>query len=129
MFGVPTAYSDDPYRAAEAALEIRKIILGTEPPAVEGTVINIGCQIGMAFGPVFSAEIGEPRGRREFNVLGDTVNTAARLMGKAIGNRVLMTEKLYEQIKDKINCESLGSMPLKGKAGRLKIYSLEGPLT
>jgi class 3 adenylate cyclase len=128
MFGVPTAYSDDPMRAAEAALEIRKIILETEPPALEETVINIGCQVGMAFGPVFSAEIGEPRGRREFNVLGDTVNTAARLMGKAIGNRILMTESMQEQIKGKMNCESLGSMPLKGKAGRLKIYSLEGKL-
>jgi class 3 adenylate cyclase len=40
-----------------------------------------------------------------------------------------MTEQLHEQIKDKMKIESLGPMPLKGKADRLKIYSLEGPLS
>jgi adenylate cyclase len=81
----------------------------------------------MARGPVFAAEIGEPRGRREFNILGDTVNTAARLMGKAVGNRILMTEAVYEAISDRFDCESLGSMPLKGKSKRLPIFALDGP--
>jgi class 3 adenylate cyclase len=80
----------------------------------------------MACGPVFAAEIGEPRGRREFNVLGDTVNTAARLMGRAVGNRILVTEQVCGQLRDKFRCESLGAMPLKGKAAPVKVFSLEG---
>ena len=126
LFGAPTAHTDDPARAADAALAIREIVLNTEAPAVSGRTVEIECQIGMNIGPVFAAEIGEPRGRREFNVLGDPVNTAARLMGRALGNRVLLTEALYNEVADRFRCESLGSMPLKGKSTRLRVYALEG---
>lgn len=128
LFGVPIAHANDPVRAARAALDIKEIIASVEPPIVGGKEINIECQIGMNFGPVFAAEIGESRGRREFNVLGNTVNTAARTMGKAIGNRILLTEHLYEHIKDDFDCDALGAMPLKGRSLRLKLYSLKGPL-
>nr|MBN1228282.1 adenylate/guanylate cyclase domain-containing protein [Anaerolineae bacterium] len=126
MFGVPVAHTNDPQRACEAALAIRDIIAGVKPPEVGGRELTIECQIGMTCGPVFAAEIGEPRGRREFNVLGNTVNTSARLMGKALGNRILITEDLYEQVKDSFDCDALGAMPLKGRSVRLKLYSLVG---
>ncbi len=125
LFGVPTAHTDDPLRAVEAALAIRDIVLKAEAPAIGGREISLACQIGISQGPVFAAEIGEPRGRREFNVLGDAVNTAARLMGKALGNRILMTEAVYGQVCDRFGCRSLGRIPLKGKSTRLEIYALE----
>lgn len=128
MFGVPTARTDDPTRAADAALAIRNIVLNAEPLMVGGSEVTTECQIGMAHGPVFAAEIGELRGRREFNTLGDTVNTAARLMGRALGNRIVITEALHEAIRDRFTCKSLGSMPLKGKTGRRKVFSLEEQL-
>jgi len=78
----------------------------------------------MARGPVFGAEIGEPRGRREFNVLGDSVNTAARLMGRAVGNRILITEAIQREIAARFNCQSLGPMRLKGKAAPTPVFAL-----
>lgn len=125
MFGVPNAHTDDPVRAASAALKIRDIIMNVIPPTVGGKEVTISCQIGAARGPVFAAEIGEPRGRREFNILGDTVNTAARLMGKALGNRILMTETVKESLEDRFEVDSIGSMPLKGKSGRIPLFALE----
>jgi class 3 adenylate cyclase len=115
-------------RAAEAALAIRDVITSLRPPTAGGKEVTISCQIGMARGSVFAAEIGEPRGRREFNILSDTVNTAARLMGRALGNRILMNEAVQEDIKNLFACETLGSMPLKGKTERIPIYGLRGPL-
>jgi class 3 adenylate cyclase len=126
IFGSPVAHSDDPTRAAAAALRIKNVIESVDAPTVRGKKIELSCQIGMSYGPVFAAEIGEPRGRREFNILGDTVNTAARLMGKAIGGRILVSEWLYPFIKDDFELDSLGSMPLKGKSRRVKLYSLIG---
>jgi adenylate cyclase len=82
----------------------------------------------MARGPVFAAEIGEPRGRREYNVLGDTVNTAARLMGKAKAGQILMTQAVHEKILNTFACKSHGPLPLKGKAVSIPIYSLRGRL-
>ncbi|NJN43739.1 MAG: adenylate/guanylate cyclase domain-containing protein [Anaerolineae bacterium] len=82
-FGTPKVYPDYPLRAAETALAVRNIIQQLPPIQVNGAPIQLYCQIGVNYGPTFSAEIGEPRGRREFNVLGDTINTAARLMNRA----------------------------------------------
>ncbi|MGF1505356.1 MAG: adenylate/guanylate cyclase domain-containing protein, partial [Anaerolineae bacterium] len=126
MFGAPVAHSDDPQRAAACALAIREIVSTIEPLVVNDHTIEVECQIGMSHGPTFSAEIGEPRGRREFNILGDTVNTSARLMSKAVGSRILVSDWLYPFIKDDFQLDSLGSMPLKGKKRRVKLYALEG---
>lgn len=128
FFGVPNAHTDDPIRAANAALAIRDLIKDFDPPQANGSKIEVSCQIGLARGAAFSAEIGEMRGRREFNILGDTVNTAARLMGRALGNRILITDTVYEAIKERFKCDSMGKMPLKGKETDLAIYALAGPL-
>lgn len=125
FFGVPTGHTDDAARAAEAAIAIREIIASFDTPVVGGKKVEISCQIGLSRGPCFAAEIGEPRGRREFNVLGDTVNTAARLMGRAVGNRIMVTEWVQEEVKDRFQCDPLGSMTLKGKEKRISIFALE----
>lgn len=123
-FGVPNSHTDDPLRAASAALAIRDILMQLPTPKVHGEQIEIVCQIGIARGPVFAAEIGEPRGRREFNILGDTVNIAARLMTRAGQNEILLTEPTYQAIAHRYVCESLGEFSLKGKAVSLPIFAL-----
>ena len=109
-------------------MAIREIIGALDPPVVGGKKVEVSCQIGLSRGPCFAAEIGEPRGRREFNVLGDTVNTAARLMGRAIGNRIMVTEWVQEEIKERFKCDNLGSMTLKGKEKRIPIFALANPV-
>ncbi len=126
-FGVPTAHTNDPFRAAQAALAICDVIASVKPPTVGNAVPEITCQIGIAQGPAFAAEIGELRGRREFNVLGDTINTAARLMNRAGANQILMTGSVYECLGGHFKCEALGSASLKGKAAPTPIYALLGP--
>ncbi len=123
-FGAPNAHTNDTARAASAALDIRDIIANLDPPTVSGKQVTVSCQIGMTHGPAFAAEIGEPRGRREFNLLGDTVNTAARLMGRALGNRILISDAVRQEISHLFKCQSIGSMPLKGKKDRMPIFAL-----
>jgi adenylate cyclase len=126
FFGVPTAHTDDAYRAATAALSIRDIITNLDTPVVGGEKVSVHCQIGLSKGSVFSAEIGEMRGRREFNALGDTVNTAARLMSKAKHNQILMTEAVYEEVGRLLDCQEAGMVPLKGKSTAVMLYELRG---
>ncbi len=123
-FGAPTAHTDDSLRAAEAALAIREIVAELPQPLADNQPVQLSCQIGLAHGSVFTAEIGEPRGRREFNVLGDIVNTAARLMGRAGENQILATAPVFEELESSMVWEPLGVMPLKGKAEPIPIYSL-----
>jgi class 3 adenylate cyclase len=126
FFGAPVAHANDPQRAADAALAIRDVVSRLTAPAVAARPVELSCQIGLALGPVFAAEVGEPRGRREYNVLGDTVNVAARLMGRAIGNRILMTESLHQQVAGHFDCASMGPTRLKGKAQPVPVYALRG---
>jgi adenylate cyclase len=125
-YGVPTAHTNDPVRAAQAALEIREVVAGLKPPTVGGITPKISCQIGIATGPAFMAEIGEKRGRREFNVLADTVNTAARLMDRAESGQILLTGRVHEAIAGQFKCDSIGAVPLKGKSAPIPIYALAG---
>jgi class 3 adenylate cyclase len=123
-FGVPNAHTNDVERAASAALAIREALQNLAPPQVGGEALPLTCQIGLAQGPVFAAEIGEPRGRREFNILSDTVNTAARLMSKAAKGQVLISEAVYQHAQRRFECAPLGALALKGKAAPVPIYAL-----
>lgn len=125
-FGVPNAHTDDTARAAKTALAIREIVAHLETPHIAGRTLKTSCQIGMSKGPVFAAEVGEPRGRREFNIMGDSVNIAARLMGRSVNNQILMTEAVYQEIEKQFHCESLGMLALKGKSASLPVYALNG---
>jgi len=123
-FGAINAHTNDPARAADAALAIRDIVTKLPPLQVGGQSVAMSCQIGLARGAAFAGEIGEPRGRREFNVLGDTVNTAARLMGKASKNQILLTEMMRVALSAPFEFESLGTLSLKGKAKAVQLFEL-----
>jgi adenylate cyclase len=125
-FGVPTAHTNDEMRAASAAVAIREIIttLSLKPPTIGNIQPDIYCQIGIHTGPTFVAEVGDPRGRREFNVLGDTVNTTARLMNRAQKNQIVISDKVQMAIEQKYECNSLGEVSLKGKSAPMPLYEL-----
>ena len=67
-FGLPNAHADDPTRAADAAHAIREIV--AETPSPYDPDRRLSTKIGINFGEIFAAEVGETRGRREWNILG-----------------------------------------------------------
>ena len=123
-FGVPTAHTNDEMRAASAAVTIREIIANLKPPTIGNIQPEIYCQIGIHTGPTFVAEVGEPRGRREYNVLGDTVNTTARLMNRAEKNQIIISDGVQKAIDAKYECNLLGEVSLKGKSKPMPLYEL-----
>ena len=124
-FGVLNAHTNDQIRAASVALEIRKIIENVKVPSVGGLTLEATCQIGINFGSAFAAEVGEPHGRREFNLLSDTVNVAARLMDKAEPNQILLSKSVHEKIKDKFSSKYLADVSLKGKGAPVPLFELD----
>lgn len=123
-FGVPTAHTNDEMRAASAAVAIREIITTMKAPTIGNIQPEIYCQIGIHTGPTFVAEVGDPRGRREFNVLGDTVNTTARLMNRAQKNQIIVSDRVQKVIDSKYECVPLGEVSLKGKNKPMPLYEL-----
>jgi adenylate cyclase len=124
-FGVLNPDPSDPARAAEAVLAIRDLVTSLPTPTVQGQPIRLTCRIGLSYGPVFAAEVGERRGRREFNILGDTVNTAARLMSRAGENEIWINQLMYGHVGSYFKARPLGNIALKGKAIPQPVYALE----
>lgn len=123
-FGALGSHPTDRVRAAETALAVRQIVAQVPAPTVGGQMIGVSCRIGMAQGAVFAGEIGEPRGRREFNLLGDPVNTAARLMSRAAPNQILLSEDVQQAIAPHFRCQAIGDLTLKGKAAPMAVFEL-----
>jgi adenylate cyclase len=128
-FGVMGCRTDDALRAVETAQAVRNLVRRRVPPTIQGQSITLACRVGIASGAVFAAEIGELRGRREFNILGDAVNTAARLMGRAEPDQILVTREVVQALPGKPpNAElpriELGTIALKGKAHPVEVYAL-----
>lgn len=67
----PYAHHDDPTLAVLTALMMRREL---------DRGCNCWCNIGIATGVVFSGVVGTSGGRKEYSVLGDTANLAARIM-------------------------------------------------
>lgn len=125
VFNAPVDLPEYEARAVQAALDIvhgaakvnqrikdkigREVAFGVGVNCGRAVVGNIGCEI-----------------RMDYTAIGDTVNTAARLEGKALGGQVVISENLRERLGDRIITEPLGEMALKGKAEPLAVYSVLG---
>ena len=81
--------------------------------------------IGIKSGEMISGNIGSASLKRlDYTVIGDTVNTAARLQDIAKENQIIICEACYEKVKEAFNCEKIGSISLKNKSKPVTIYNV-----
>jgi len=83
VFGAPTAHSDDPSRAARAALAIHKAM--PEVSNLAGRELKV--HIGIANGQVVASGVG---GDAHYTVTGESVNLASRLTDSATQGETLL---------------------------------------
>ena len=119
VFGAPVAHEDDSERAARAALEIQHCAV--EQAALFG---GLGVRVGVNTGEVIFAPVGP--GRREFTVMGDAVNTAARLQAAAPPAGVLLGEATHAACAHAIACEAVEPILAKGKEAPLRAWLARG---
>ena len=124
LWGAPIVHEDDADRAVQCAIaqlnELEK--LNAKWKQEGRTEVQIG--IGINFGEVFAGNIGSDR-RLEYTVIGDAVNTAYRLCGKAGPNEILISEPFYQQLKNKPAVEALEPIQVKGKAKKIPVYRVK----
>src|SRR6266849_225969 len=124
LWGAPIAHEDDADRAVHCALDQRAELekLNAKWKQEGRTEVQIG--IAINFGEVFAGNIGSDR-RLEYTVIGDAVNTAYRLCGKAGPNEILISEPFYQQLKKKPAVETLEPIQVKGKAKKVPVYRVK----
>ena len=112
----PMAHEDDATRAVLAAQMIRSKLRSPE--------IDWWCCIGISTGVVFSGVVGTSGSRKEFSVLGDVVNVAARIMGqsKQEKGKILVGLDTMKESSPFLECKYVQHCLFKGKSVSLPIY-------
>jgi class 3 adenylate cyclase len=118
VFGAPERHEDHADRAVGAALEIAESV----ERHFRGR-LRVG--IGVSSGRVLVGTLGGG-GRLDFTVIGDAVNTAARVESatRETGDDVLVADATLERLSgDRDGWEERPAIPLKGKSERVRLYA------
>jgi len=126
VFGAPLDMPDHCVRAIKAALEMRDQLEAFNSEHKDGPTIRI--RIGINSGKAMAGELGGIN-KKEYTVLGDTVNTASRLESSvAKPMQVVVGENTYNATKAHFDFKSLGPATLKGKERTVEVYEVLGPI-
>ena len=113
------------YNACKAAMEIRAAMRAQQEIALSDGSDYISMGIGINTGRVVFGSVGA-RSRMDFTSIGDTVNLAARLesANKAYGSKAIITEAVFDKLKDTFVCRELDFITVKGKTEPVRIYEI-----
>jgi class 3 adenylate cyclase len=118
VFGAPERHADHADRAVAAALEIARAVN-------DGAAGSLRVGLGVNSGTVVVGTIGGG-GRLDFTVIGDTVNTAARVESatRQTGDDVLITGETRNRLRDAHGTwAERPPIPLKGKRRAVALYA------
>ncbi|HYY13787.1 MAG TPA: adenylate/guanylate cyclase domain-containing protein, partial [Chthoniobacterales bacterium] len=119
LFGAPVAHEDDPERALHAALEMMDMIAAINEK--HGTAL--GLHIGINTGPVIAGQVGAEN-RRDYSVMGDAVNLAARLEDASSEGEIFVGPSTYRATAILFNFEAVPPLNLKGKERAVQVHRL-----
>ena len=125
VFNSPFDLPDYEYKAVCAALDIVRGGEELEKVLFEKYGRSVGFGVGVHCGPAVVGNVGCDF-RMDFTAIGDTVNTSARLEANAKKGQVLISDVLYERLKDRIEVNEIGQIPLKGKSNGVMVYEVTG---
>jgi adenylate cyclase len=121
VFGAPMEQSDHAIRAVRAAVAMRQKLaqLNHENPT-EPLDVRIAVNSGIAT----AGDIGSLK-RREYTVLGDVVNTCARIQSYACApGQIVITSATSARLDGAIPTRSLGSQKLRGREALVEIFEV-----
>lgn len=99
-----------PLRAVRAALAMQRAMVEFN----RGRSRPIAMRVGINTGPVVRGDLGSRYFRRDYTVIGDTVNRANRYENRCPPGSVLISQSTYEAVRDLAECEPIEGLSLKG---------------
>ena len=121
LFGAPLSHEDDPHRAVLTGLAMQEVVARHNRASEQPLALRVGIHVG----EVVAAHLGAG-GRMQYTVLGDAVNVASRLEGRAEPGSVLVSESLYRRVAEQFEAQEVPPLALKGRAEPVRGYRIGG---
>ncbi len=126
-------YFNDPVEIDNPALVAVNMAIGMQARFAElirdwhqrGYDLSLG--IGVAQGFATIGAIGF-EGRRDYGVIGNVTNLAARLCSEAAGGQILVSQRVHGFVTDHVCSELVGNMQLKGFRNPVAVYAVASRL-
>jgi class 3 adenylate cyclase len=127
VFGAPEPDPDHAWHAALSALGMQLAIrrLGCRWEREGGVAFALG--VAVHSGQVFAGSVGPPR-QRKYAVVGDPVNTVARLeeLNRLLNTDIVISGDALALVRDRVDVHSKGSFPVRGRSHRVEVFELLG---
>jgi adenylate cyclase len=125
LYGSPVKHPDDPIRAVRSALEMLDVLNKWNEARIGRGQVPVHIGIGINTGDVVAGYLGSSKAL-EYTVIGDVVNTGARLCSAAQPGQILVSEGTLKRLDGLFDVQEQPPMPLKGKSVPMRIYSVIG---
>jgi len=124
VFGAPISEGADCQHGLEAA---REILGRVQQEVTQGNILPTRVGMSLHAGEAVTGSIGSSL-RREYTVIGDVVNLAARIeqLNKEFGSQLLISEAVWESVPPESLAGALpmGHVPVRGRAETIKVYKV-----
>ncbi|HET6614855.1 MAG TPA: adenylate/guanylate cyclase domain-containing protein, partial [Dehalococcoidia bacterium] len=117
LFGAPVLQEEHEASALRCAADLKS--------ALDAAGLDLRQRIGVNTGSVFAGEIGS-RARREYTVIGDTVNLAARLMAAAQTGQAFASASTADRAAAAFDLRRRKPIRVKGKSEPVRLFELIG---
>jgi adenylate cyclase len=123
LFNAPVNVADHEYMAVKTALQMKTRLRQILPTWNANGIPDFQVGFGINSGEAVVGSIGTSS-RMEYTAIGDAVNIASRVCGIAKPNQILITESVYEIVKDRFRTVMLGATQLKGKSRQVLVHEV-----
>jgi adenylate cyclase len=121
VWGAPLPSSDHPTRALECAIAIQALTPDLNRELVEMGAPEVSFGIGLNTGDAVAAHFGGGR-RRQYDVVGNTVNVGARLCSAAGRGDIILSDQVLTRVMLPPAVEPVGPIELKGVSHELRLW-------
>jgi len=123
MFGAPRDLPDHALCSIRAALDMQREMGGWNAKRSGRGLPPLHVGIGINTGVVLGGKVGS-RNRLEYTLIGEEVNLASRVCGKAAPGQVLITKQTFERVRGRVAARELEPVQVKGLSYPVHVYEV-----
>ena len=125
LFGAPVPIENDAVKAVQCAVDMQDEVNRYSRRQRDRGKPYLYLGIGINRGEVLVGNIGSPQ-RMDYTAIGETVNLASRFQEYARGGEIIVSDSVYQCVKEKFQVKALAPGVVKGAGSRMPLYVVDG---